>query len=88
MYKYNPCISTTIHTLPCICVAASPFMFQFAVLIGIILVCEIGAGIAAFVLKGKVDGLFTEGLKDTLKDYKNNEQTKKDWDNLQKEVSS
>ena len=55
--------------------------FQFGVLLTVIFILEIAAGIAGFVLRGKVEGYVEDYMDRTLK-HKN-----KVWDEVQKDVS-
>lgn len=51
--------------------------------------CEIGGGIAAFVLKGKLNGLISDGMEKTMKNYpeKDNKGVQNVWNLVQREVS-
>jgi len=57
----------------------------FAALITIILICELGGGIAAFVLKGKVDDFVTKGMQESMEKYNTSDGVKIAWDSAQKE---
>lgn len=50
---------------------------------------EIGGGIAAFVMKGKVTDTLRDTMKDSMKNYNktDSEGVTKVWDYVQKEVS-
>ena len=41
--------------------------FQFSVFLGLIFVCELAGGIAAYVLRGEVEGIVNENMKTSLK---------------------
>jgi len=58
----------------------------FAALIGLILICEFGGGIAAYVLKGDVNELVSDGMKDSMKRYHTSTGVAKTWDTIQKDL--
>lgn len=58
-------------------------VLTFAVLIGLILICEIGGGIAAFVMRGKVEDILRKGMKDSLNN--DAEGVQNAWKALQKD---
>ena len=47
-------------------------IYVYAVLISLLLICEIGAGIAAFVLKGDLKAVMEKKSKEGLQNYGNN----------------
>ncbi|XP_074662831.1 CD63 antigen-like [Tubulanus polymorphus] len=59
-------------------------VMTFAVLMGLIFIIEIGAGIAAFVMKSNVEKQVRKGMSDTLGQYWKNPSVKKTWDGVQK----
>lgn len=64
------------------------FILQFAVLIGLILVMEIGAGIAAFVMKSSVEDTAESIMKKTMINYGEDGKggVTSLWDKMQKDV--
>lgn len=62
---------------------------QFAALVGVIFIIEMGAGIAGFVLKGKVKGFVNTEMKDSMTNYKNGNSAgvTLTWDQTQQNVS-
>jgi len=67
---------------------SSCMIYVYAVLISLLLICEIGAGIAAFVLKGDLKAVMEEKSKEGLQNYGNegNEGVTKAWDSVQHEL--
>lgn len=61
-------------------------VLQFAALITIILICELGAGIAGYVLRGKVETWLTDGMKDSMNNYDEKDGVTATWDKVQQEV--
>jgi len=58
----------------------------FAALITIILICELGAGIAGYVLRGKVETWLTDGMKDSMNNYDEKDGVTATWDKVQQEL--
>jgi len=67
---------------------SSCMIYVYAVLISLLLICEIGAGIAAFVLKGDLKTVMEEKANDGLDNYdkKGHEGVTKAWDSVQHEL--
>jgi len=67
---------------------SSCMIYVYAVLISLLLICEIGAGIAAFVLKGDLKAVMEEKSKEGLQNYgkPENEGVTKAWDSVQHEL--
>ena len=59
---------------------------QFAVLIALILIAEIGGGIAAYVFRADVEDLLTSGMNDTLQKYGEDEGITNLWNETQSGV--
>jgi len=65
------------------------FLLTFAIIVSIIFVLEFGLGIAAYVFHGKLGDALKDGMMNTFKNYKNDTvpEYKKDWDNIQDDLS-
>lgn len=65
--------------------------FQYSVLVGLVLVLQLGVGIAAFLLQDDVEQLAEKGLNSTLVNYYNKtfpnvEDIQRSWNLVQSEV--
>jgi len=60
-------------------------VMTYAVLLGLIFILEISAGIAGFVLRGKVEGMMRTGMEDSMTNYgkPENEGVTKAWNKVQ-----
>ena len=45
-------------------------IYTYAAMLGLLLICEIGAGIAAFVLKGELKDVVEEKMVQGMKNYR------------------
>lgn len=60
---------------------------QFSIIMIVVLLAEVGLGIAAFVRKDWVEGAIELSLSETLSSTKNDEALMLPWDKLQNKVS-
>ncbi|KAI7794311.1 CD63 antigen [Triplophysa rosa] len=58
----------------------------FAVFLSLIIITEIGAAIAVYVYRGKMNDLVNEGFKTLIKDYNTTESARKTLDGIQNEL--
>ena len=45
-------------------------IYTYAAMLGLLLICEVGAGIAAFVLKGELQEVVEEKMVQGMKNYR------------------
>ena len=62
--------------------------FQFAAIIGVLLVAEVAAGIAAYLLKDDIDMAVKEQGPKLLAQYNSSEGVKETWDFVQEKLVS
>lgn len=68
---------------------SSCMIYTYAVLLTLILICQIGAGIAAFLYKGELKGVIQEKMVDGMKNYgeAGHEGVTNAWDVLQTDLA-
>ncbi|XP_051948124.1 CD63 antigen [Xyrauchen texanus] len=58
----------------------------FAVILSIIIICEIAGAIAAYIFRGNLNGVLDQGFKEAFAKYNTSIETKKAIDSLQQEL--
>jgi len=61
-------------------------VMTYSVLVGLVLVIQIGAAVAAYYKSDEITDLVKQGLKDTLPKYGNDTETRRLWDYVQHNV--
>merc|ERR1711963_519838 len=65
------------------CNESKCMMYTYGFLLFIILIAQIGAGIAAFALKGDLENAIETNMKTGMENYNNHEGVKDTWDLIQ-----
>ncbi|XP_051518725.1 CD63 antigen-like [Myxocyprinus asiaticus] len=58
----------------------------FAVILSIIIICEIAGAIAAYIFRGKLSGVLDQGFKEAIAGYNTSKEAQKALDSLQQEL--
>lgn len=69
-----------------VCTENHCMLYIFGTLLSLILLMEIGAAVAALVLKDEADKAITTAMNNNLKDYSNDQPTKDAWGQIQRNL--
>lgn len=83
LYGYYGNFKTTVHRM-CLLILC---IFQFSILLLIVLTMELAAGIAGYIRRGEVETMLKSTLNSTMYDYYKKPDIRSTWDIVQHEVS-